>query len=90
MEIKQQVEVMLAYGRKVIQIRGRNCQEWTDDTGIRPLCFNWCDFEYRIKPEPREFVLEMNTDGTVRNILERGEAPWFDGAVHIRVREVIE
>ena len=45
--------------------------------------------EYRIKPKPREFVLEMNTDGTVRNILEAGEAPWFDNAVHIKVREVV-
>ena len=40
--------------------------------------------------EPREFVLEMNNDGTVRNVLEAGEEPWFDGAVHIKVREVEE
>lgn len=40
-DIKNQVEVMLAYGHKTIQIRVRaGPGRWRDDTGIRPLCFN--------------------------------------------------
>jgi len=95
-EIKQQAAVMLAYGDKTIQIRQRapdrpgwTNKEWRDDSGIRPLCFNWCEYEYRIKTEPREWEVLLD-DGfepiemmTVRQPGE-GERGW------IRVREVLE
>ncbi len=55
--LKYQAEVMLAYGDKLIQIRERGTESWQDDSGIRPLCFNWCGFEYRIKPEPRDMYV---------------------------------
>jgi len=61
LEISEQVEVMLAYGQKVIQMRGRGCGFWITDSGIRPLVFNWEKYEYRIKPEPREFWVNPNT-----------------------------
>jgi len=66
-------------------------QGWAlvSDDGDGPQ-WQWYRAEYRIKPKAREFILELNTDGTVRNALERGEEPWFDGAVHIKVREVLE
>ena len=57
---------------------------------LKDPLWNFKPTKYRIKPKLREFTLEMNTDGTVRNILEAGEAPWFDGTIHIKVREVEE
>ena len=47
------------------------------------------DYTYRIKRVAREFILELNPNGTVRHTVVKGDEPWFDDCVHIKVREVL-
>jgi hypothetical protein len=43
----------------------------------------------RPMPGAREWVLELNPDETVRHTVKKGDEPWFDDCVHIKVREVL-
>ena len=51
MNTKEQIAVMTAYTEgKIIQMRRHNSDKW-DDVLIENVLWNWCDCDYRVKPE---------------------------------------
>ena len=89
-ELARRINVMLAYQNgEDMEYCKPDVYGWTNLTKKGTVSFNWSAYDYRAKPKGREWTFEMNTDGTVRNVLELGEEPWFDKTVHVKVREVL-
>lgn len=53
---KEMFKIMKAYYEegKIIQVRKEDNEEWESYDEDFPIVFNWQDFDYRIKPEPKE------------------------------------
>ena len=88
-ETAEAIKVMQAYidGER-IDYKRRSDSKWFPLENFRPF-WSWRTQEYRLTPKPREFILELNKDGTIRCTVEAGKEPWFDKAVHIKVREIL-
>ena len=94
-EARHLAEVLKAWADgATMQWRPRGTDHWRDC--VLPAIWEVDLFdpdkcEYRIKPEPREWILEKPRveGGNWLGVLE-GDAPWFDPKVHVRVREVLD
>jgi hypothetical protein len=87
-EAKVAAEVMLAYANgATAQQRRLGDMEAKWYTPSRPV-WNWDQFEYRVKPEPREFWVNPNKG--IAMLIPQGGArrPGVNGV--IRVREVLD
>ena len=87
-------EVMLAYaGGKFIEWRVRGSDDWGCGGDRLDVCWNWRGYEYRVKPEPREFWGVVYEDGSVTafSTLTQAERESSEtGRQIIVLREVIE
>jgi len=87
----EMIEVIQAHkDGKTIQLRHKNQPKWVDFS--KPL-WNFDNTDYRVKPEPREFYIDLNSNGTVQCGLpvraSDGSASSLASET-IKVREVIE
>lgn len=68
MTIDQMIEVMQAYkDGKRVEMRGRYAHpdsKWTDSTVPAPT-WDFPNYKYRIKPEPKEFLVVVDKNGQV-------------------------
>ncbi len=96
MSIQQQIDVMqMASIGKPIEFRGlsnRGSGSWISNPDPK---WNWESFEYRVKPEPREFWVNIYDRDAIDNIahLSKENADRAAGAARVKcilVREVIE
>lgn len=77
---------------KEIQRRCAGDKGWNDAS--RPA-WNWVDFEYRVKPEPREWWAILNYMGTPVGIFQEKDDAEFNAknwnnATIVPVREILE
>ena len=72
---------------KQIQCKARNTAIW-GDAG----CPNWAfhNTDYRVKPEPREFILPLDANGNIATEGQHGAIGVIQAAEVIKVREVLE
>lgn len=89
---KELLPVIQAWAEgKAVQCRGRYCSDnWGDST-----CPTWRDdFDYRIKPEPREWWVNVypgDSAGNLHNTKEHADSHSSDRRIAcIKVREVME
>ena len=73
---------------EALQFRLNQGSAWLDlpDNELVTMTFPADDYEYRIKPEPREFWLQKHQDGTLRAYLSSE----YCGKEQIHVREVLD
>ncbi len=84
----EMIEVITAFKEgKTIQVKSFDCQ-WVDCSGNKPN-WNFGERKYRVKPEPREFYLALNSNGSVRHACRYHAQSIFE-LEYIKVREVIE
>jgi hypothetical protein len=83
---KEKIAVMQAFldGKKIQWTGGGS--EWSDFDG-EPI-WNWLQYDYRIKPEPREFLIAVSDDGTVFHSPQKNPID-YQGVEFIKVREVL-
>lgn len=91
--IKEMVDVMRAFDAgSIIQIKdvdGADYPCWSD---VEHPCWNWRDYDYRVKPTPREFILYVNDrTGEVITWEDFHEMPhtYKDGFKKIRTVEIL-
>jgi len=95
MDTKEKIEVMKAYDEgKTIEFSPRKSvysrPKW--DFCPNPQ-WDWIGFEYRVKPEPREWYINMYADGRVHMYDNKSEADWWAGSNRkecVKVREVLD
>lgn len=89
----QMIEVIRAHrDGKVVQARNLRGGEWFDADSP---CWDFASFEYRIKREPREFILRVFPDGSGTafepgSLVEISDVAAALGAEVIHVREVLK
>lgn len=87
-ETKKAIEVMQAYvdGKQIQATPLSAPLDWID-TSPQNMVWNWGICNYRIKREPREWYVGVDTDGNISSVNDRRI-----GLPHevIRVREVLE
>ena len=102
MEIDDMIEVLQAY-KKGKQIQYRNTRldgDWVDPETRSPV-WQFYEFEYRVKPEPREWYMRVYQDNYDEIVLFSSKEALFDDIQSrnsvdkhpfdvIKVREVIE
>lgn len=73
---------------KSIQFKNHLSNGWTT-CGTTMPCWNFDSNEYRVKPEPREFTLNIYNNGYIDN---SPRPPAWNGEVKhtIKVREILE
>ena len=82
MNTKDKIQIMQAWldGKK---IQYRFCTaDWKDEFGEPE--WDWTRFEWRIKPEPREWNVTVFEDGHINSYGDNGKS------IVIKVREVLE
>lgn len=78
---------------KIVQFKWPEHKTWTN---VRPssdgktVLHLWGGEEWRIKPEPREFYARIYTDGSVGELVTRGNPGNTASYTTIKVREVLE
>lgn len=62
MDIQSMIDVLeAAKAGKTIEFKTKNYHKWVASTGY--LSWDFHSYEYRVKPEPREFVIILNEWG---------------------------
>lgn len=92
MNIDDMIEVLQAYKEgKSIEVMGLTSGQWFQS--LEPsFCFR--DFNYRVKPEPKEYYLKIGSDGDVMDGIVACSRDryltWSEGSRVIKVKEIIE
>lgn len=91
--IKEMLDVMRAFeAGSIIQVKdvdGVDYPRWTD---VEHPNWNWRDYDYRVKPAPREFILYVNDlTGEVITWEDFQDVPlsYRDGFKQIRTMEIL-
>ena len=90
MNTKEKIAVMQAwFDKKAVQFRASADVEWDELNFEEEPAWNWDCFDYRMKPEPREFLIAVSDDGTVFHSPQKNPID-YQGVEFIKVREVLE
>jgi hypothetical protein len=88
------IAVMQGYadGKEVQCMLLGETQDWDD---VKGPSWNWLQYNYRIKPEPREFFIKVAPDGQYGMLIytteaEAAKVELVGGSKVIKVREVVE
>lgn len=87
-QARQAASVLTAFteGKKIESRFANSLSAWREDASPR---FDFDTFDYRVKPEPREFDVYLRNDGTVYDC-RTPDNDIIAGMTRIRVREVTD
>lgn len=92
---QKKLAVMNAYvAGELIQLKGGSLTDWADWKNAWEPEWDWRSFSYRVKPKPREFVMDMSLVARGSDPFSATVTPCFPCHVmhgeRIRVREIID